>query len=173
MPEARSNPADDDSLQEAWDLFQAFLRRRGARVTETRRIVLRAALLRDDHFQADDLATELARGADRVSRGTVYRTLALLVQGDFLREIRDSDTHIHYERLFGRSAHEHMVCDQCGRFLEFDDPVLRERLADAAQRSDFQMRTHHITVFGRCRDCQRAGGNTKAEVATQRRREPE
>jgi Fur family ferric uptake transcriptional regulator len=159
MSPARRQTAPTEEILDAWKQFQEFLRSRGARITETRRIVLERALTREDHFRADELAAELAQGKDRVSRGTVYRTLALLVQVGFLREIRDSDTHVHYESTFGREHHEHMVCDDCGVFIEFADPRVGKQLDAACREKGFAQRTHRVIIFGRCAQCQ--GGDGK------------
>lgn len=139
---------------EAWEVFLAFLKARGDRITQTRRIVLEHALGRRDHFKADDLAGDLAEGTDRVSRGTVYRTLALLVQAGIVREIRDTDTHAHFEPVFDREHHEHMICDQCGKFIEFVYQGLAGHIERACTKQKFSQRVHRVVVFGVCRDCQ-------------------
>jgi Fur family ferric uptake transcriptional regulator len=159
MPPSSKQHNAPAGLAEAWQQFKEFLRQRGARVTETRRIVLERALQRGDHFRADQLAGDLAQGKDRVSRGTVYRTLALLVEIGFLREIRDSDTHVHYEPTFGREHHEHMVCDSCGAFVEFDDQRIGEQLKAACKEKGFQQRTHRVIIFGLCEACQAEASN--------------
>lgn len=149
----KSAPTPHPLLEDAWDEFRQFLKDRHARITETRRIVLEGALQRKDHFRADDLAADLTRGASRVSRGTVYRTLALLVQAGIVRELRDSDTHVHYEPVYGQSHHEHLICDSCGAFLEFEDPDLTRHIERACEEHDFQPRTHRVVIFGLCERC--------------------
>ncbi|NBB95591.1 MAG: transcriptional repressor [Planctomycetes bacterium] len=153
MSRSKQQTLSPEDLADAWQQFKTFLRERGARITETRRIVLERALQRADHFRADQLAGELAQGSDRVSRGTVYRTLALLVEIGLLREIRDTDTHVHYEATVGREHHEHMVCDGCGAFIEFDDARVGRQLAAACREKGFEQRTHRVVIFGRCRRC--------------------
>lgn len=147
------HPPADPLVDEAWRTFRQFLKSRGERVTEPRRIVLQRALTREDHYRADDLAAELAEGPDRVSRGTVYRTLALLCQAGIVREIRDSDTHVHYEAVFGRAHHEHLICDRCGRFVEFADDDLARHIDRACRKHDFLQRNHRVVVFGLCDRC--------------------
>ncbi len=144
----------DTLLQEAWDEFRSFIKRRGDRVTETRRIVLNRALQRGGHFQADELAQDLSRGAVRVSRGTVYRTLALLVEAELVREIRDRDTHVHYEPVYNRPHHEHMICESCGAFIEFDDAAIHSLIQKACDRMGFEQVSHRLVIFGVCKECQ-------------------
>jgi Fur family transcriptional regulator, ferric uptake regulator len=145
--------------RDAWETFVAFLRARpGARVTEARRRVLEAALRRHDHFRADDLASEVSSGAERVSRGTVYRTLALMVEAGLVREIRDADVHVHYEHVHGHAYHEHLICDRCGGFFEFEDKSLGERLEKVCRLHGFRHRAHRVVIFGVCRACLDAEG---------------
>ena len=141
------------SVDEAWPLFVDFLKKKDARVTQARKIVLTQVFSRHDHFCADDLAAELSSGLNHVSRGTVYRTLALLEEAGFVRVIRDTDVHAHYEHTFKHPNHEHMICDTCGEFIEFSDDALAERISKACQKQNFKERTHRIVVFGTCEKC--------------------
>lgn len=144
------------SVEEAWPLFVEFLKKKEARVTQARKIVLAQVFARHDHFCADDLASELSSGPNHVSRGTVYRTLALMEEAGFVRVIRDTDVHAHYEHTFKHPVHEHMICDVCGDFIEFSDDKLIQRIAQACSLHNFKERTHRIVVFGTCRTCQKA-----------------
>ena len=146
---------DQATTDQAWEHFVHYLKDRGDRVTTARRIVFGAVFARHDHFRADDLAGALASGANRVSRGTIYRTLALLVDAGLVRELHDDDTHAHYEHVFGHADHEHMVCRQCGRFVEFRDPVLSDRVERICRDHGFQRTSHRLVVFGTCDRCLR------------------
>ncbi len=143
------------SVDEAWPLFVDFLKKKQARVTQARKIVLRKVFSRHDHFCADDLAAELSSGLDHVSRGTVYRTLALMEEAGFVRVIRNTDGHAHYEHVFNHPNHEHMICDVCGEFIEFSDDRIAERIALACGQKNFAQRTYRIVVFGTCEACGR------------------
>ncbi|MFP4053086.1 MAG: Fur family transcriptional regulator [Phycisphaerae bacterium] len=143
----------DNPTERAWDAFVEFLRTHGSRVTDARRMVLEQAMARKDHFRADDLAADLSAGPSRVSRGTIYRTLALMVEAGLVREIRDTDVHAHYEWVFGRPEHEHMVCDVCGKFIEFSDPRICSAIRDACREQSFDCRSYRVMVFGICPSC--------------------
>ena len=146
----RRYPAADEG---AWHAFVAFLKQSGARVTSARRTVFDDVMSRHDHFRADDLAADLAKGPSRVSRGTVYRTLSLMVRGGFVRAIRDGDLHSHYEHVYGHGPHEHMVCEGCGAFVEFQAPEISRAIAARCREKAFTGRMHRLTVFGLCARC--------------------
>ena len=150
----------------AWAEFVAFLRANGARIPHARRVVLEHVLGRGDHFRADEIAKALSSGPSRVSRGTIYRTLALMVEAGLVREIRDTDVHAHYEWVFGLPDHEHMVCDECGEFIEFSDPRICSAIRDACREQSFDCRSYRVMVFGICPACRSRRGDGLSRGAT-------
>lgn len=146
---------EDDRARvgEAWEKFLARLTASGQRVTATRHIVFARVCELAAHFRADELAAELARGPNRVSRGSVYRTLAILVEAGLVREVRDWHRHVYYERAFGCPRHEHMICDHCGRFVEFSDPEMEARIEAVCKTNGFAKRMYRFVVFGTCDQC--------------------
>ncbi len=141
------------SVEEAWPLFVDFLKKKDARVTQARKIVLTQVFSRHDHFCADDLAAELSSGQNHVSRGTVYRTLALMEEAGLVRVIRDTDVHAHYEHTYNHPHHEHMICDKCGEFIEFCDDNIVELITQACKKNNFKERNHRVVIFGTCEKC--------------------
>jgi Fur family ferric uptake transcriptional regulator len=152
------SPNQQQSLTEqAWRQFVSFLKHQGDRVTRARRIVFESVFDRHDHFRADDLANDLSYGPNRVSRGTIYRTLALMSQAGLVREIRDADTHTHYEHTFGHEHHEHLLCRACGSFIEFRDDTIRARIDAICNEASFLGERHSLVISGLCKPCRMAG----------------
>ena len=151
-----------DITHQGWDKFVGFLKNRKARLTPARRIIFYAVFERHDHFSADELAAQLSAGSDRVSRGTVYRTLTLMVEAGMVREVRDSDNHAHFEHILGHEDHHHLVCRQCGRFIEFAGSVISGRIEQVCSENNFVQDWHSLVVFGWCEDCRRETGQGKA-----------
>ncbi len=118
-------------------------------------------MARHDHFRADDLAAQLLRDPHGVSRATIYRALALMVEAGLVRAVRDSDRHCHYEHVFGQARHEHMVCDGCGAFIEFSASEILRAIRKYCREQGFEARTHRVSIFGVCSAC--AKGRPDAE----------
>ena len=153
--ESKSPREKQETYEKAWREFVAALRERGDRVTHARQIVFTCIMERHDHFRADDLAIELARGPDRVSRGTVYRALALMENVGFVRTVRDADTRRFYEHTYGHGHHDHMICEICGGFIEFSDAAFHRTLEKNCRRHGFRPASHRIVVFGTCAKCRK------------------
>ncbi len=142
------------STEKAWVAFQVYLKKQGQRVTQPRRIICEYVFKNKGHFTADDLVRALSlAGPTRVSRGTIYQTLSLMVRADLLREIRETGRRVYYDRTFGFDDHEHLLCEQCGSFFEFLDPDIHDRITAICRKARFEQRVHRVTVMGTCRSC--------------------
>lgn len=121
----------DAELRERLD---DFIRRKGLRRTGQRELILKAAFSKDDHFTAEELFDRVRRSSTDISRATVYRTLGLLVEADLLREIDLGDNQTTYDPNFlDKPSHNHLVCIDCGRVVEFEDAHI-EHLTDCVTR---------------------------------------
>jgi Fur family transcriptional regulator, ferric uptake regulator len=102
--------------------LEDFIRRRGLRRTGQRDVIVREVFSKDDHFTAEELFERVRKTSADTSRATVYRTLGLLVEAELLREIDLGDDQTTYDPNFlDKPSHNHLVCIDCGRVVEFED----------------------------------------------------
>ncbi len=121
----------DQGIQER---LNDFIRRKGLRRTAQRDTIIKAAFSKDEHFTADELFERARKLDSETSRATVYRTLSLLVEAELLREIDIGDNQTTYDPNFlEKPYHNHLVCIDCGRVVEFEDSHL-EVLNDCVTR---------------------------------------
>jgi Fur family transcriptional regulator, ferric uptake regulator len=139
--------------------FREYLatRSRPQRFTDQQRDLVRHVFARHNHFDADNLLDDLKEVGLRVSRATVYRTLAKLVAAGLLRRL-ELGNRTFYEHDYGYPQHEHLVCERCGRIIEFQSPVLEAVIRDACGGQKFQSSGHTLIVRGTCVECNRAMG---------------
>lgn len=133
--------------------FERRLRERGLRITAERRRILDHAFRHFWHFDAEELLASLHREGSTVSRATVFRTLGRLVEAGVLRRHPLSDGRAFYEPALGREHHEHLICVECGKILEFVQEEI-ERLQDEVCRDhSFQPLSHTLQIYGTCEAC--------------------
>lgn len=136
--------------------FEEFLRERDLKLTPQRSRVFERAYETHDHFSAEEFyAWMRAEDGAKVSRATVYRTLALLVEGGFLEQLDAGGGETLYEHVVGHRHHDHLVCSSCGRIEEFLDEVVEERQEQIAARFGFTLDSHSLRLFGLCPTCRR------------------
>ncbi len=133
-----------------------YLREQGLRSTEARRRILAVALGMDDHFTADGLLEALREAGQRVSRASVYRTLALLVDGGFVESREFQRGHLTYEVMVGQDHHDHLICTGCEKIVEFENDEIERLQDDVASAHGFDLQSHSLRLYGRCADCRLA-----------------
>ncbi len=134
--------------------FEEFLQSRGKRITQQRRILVNQVFSRHEHFDADGLLADLAKSdeARNVSRPTVYRTLAELVDAGLLRKMVLANRSV-YEHDYGYPQHDHLHCQRCQRLIEFHSEELLKLRDAVAQEHQFRVTGHRLIVSGICNDC--------------------
>ena len=136
-------------------LFESYLSRRGLRLTPERRDLFDEIFRRHEHFEADELHFRLRRAGKKISRATVYRGLELLVDAGVVGRVRVGEEGYRYERLHAGEHHDHLICDGCGRIIEFFEPKI-ERLQDSVCAAHgFHAISHSHQIRGLCRECQK------------------
>lgn len=149
-----SGPVPPRARDTAAERFRAFLRASGLKYTQEREQVLREFFAVDHHFEAEELRSRMRQEGSRVSRATIYRTLDLLVQAGLARKVRLGTDHYYFEHILGRRQHEHMICLNCERVIEWYDEELESVLRRNLDRHDFAASRYNVQVFGTCADCQ-------------------
>ena len=134
--------------------FEEFLQSRGKRATRQRRIIVDRVFSRHEHFDADDLIDQLSDEvrARKVSRPTVYRTLAELVEAGLLRKM-SLDGRAVYEHDYGYPQHDHLHCQECGKLIEFQSDQIKEIREAVAREHRFRVLGHRLIINGLCADC--------------------
>ncbi|MCE9594769.1 MAG: transcriptional repressor [Planctomycetes bacterium] len=156
--------------------FEAFLKRRALKLTTQRRRIFDRAFETHEHFSAERLYRWLVdEPGTRVSRATVYRTLGLLVEGEFMHSLDAGRGELVYEHTAGHQHHDHMVCLSCGKIEEFVDPMIEELQLAACVRKGFELVDHDLRLLGYCKACRRTRSamGTPAADETARAATPE
>jgi Fur family ferric uptake transcriptional regulator len=138
--------------KQAEDIFRNFLKAGKNRITPERFEVLEAALEYDGHFGADDLYILMKNSNSGVSRATVYKTLELLAQCELLSKRNFGDNINRFESSFKRQVHDHLICVDCGRIIEFADPRIKQLPEQLSEELGFNFESYSFNIFGRCKD---------------------
>jgi Fur family ferric uptake transcriptional regulator len=134
-------------------VFRDFLASRDLKFTPERDVILQEVFQRHDHFEAEDLLDSIKKKGKGTSRATVYRTLELLVQCELLEVVDLGGNAHHYEHVLGHQHHDHFICEQCGRIIEFTHPPLEELKERVCEEMDFDGRSHTLKIVGICERC--------------------
>ena len=125
----------------------------GLRPTPQRQAVLDALSGVDDFRSAQEVHELLAGEGSGVGLATVYRTLDLLVESGLVRAHEFGEGFQRFEPRTAQADHEHLICEQCGKLVEFANERLERMLPVLADEQGFQHRRHRVEIYGVCRSC--------------------
>ncbi|WP_018869652.1 Fur family transcriptional regulator [Thioalkalivibrio sp. ALgr3] len=151
----RQHTTDDAAIQQALDEAERVCTRRGARLTEQRRRILEQILRTDGVIKAYDLIHALSSEDRSIKPPTVYRTLAFLLEQGLIHRIESLNGFVACSHPGERHESALMICDGCGRIIEFHTPdTASHALEAAAAETGFAIETRTVELHGLCRDCQ-------------------
>lgn len=129
------------------------LRSKGMRLTPQRELIMR--IFQEEangrHLSAEDVF-EIMRGKnEQISLATTYRTLRMLVEMGFLRELDFAESHKHYELIDPNDApHHHIICLNCNKTIEFEDDDINELGRKIAEKHGVEVLDMQFQIFAKC-----------------------
>ena len=144
----------NNKVQEAINIFTAYLESNRLRKTPERFAILTEIYERNDHFDAETLFVEMINKKIRVSRATVYNTLDLLVSCKLVTKHQFGTNTARYEKSHGAKQHDHVICVDCGKVVEFTAPHLNDVKQKMAEMLNFEISHHSLNLYGVCKGCQ-------------------
>ena len=136
------------------DKFRDTLHTNGMKCTPARLSMFEEIYSSSDHFDADEIYFRMRRDKKRVSRATVYRTLDILVDNGFVAKVNVGQNQVLFENTLAQKHHEHLVCTQCGKIIEFSDSSIEGQQEKVCKEFGFLPTKHNLIIFGLCNDCQ-------------------
>ena len=153
MNGATANDQDVEGLQEE---LTAYMERKGLRSTAQRRLVSEVFFRTGGHLSIDDMLALVRKQDPKVGYATVYRTLKLLVECGLANERQFDDTVTRFEVAHHDSHHDHLICLECKRIVEFEDDEIEALQVALAKRYGFTLVSHKHEMYGHCERCQAA-----------------
>ena len=144
-------------MQDSLRLFKDYLLQKGHKKTQQRLHILRAFLDFEGHCTAEELLSAARRQDPSVSQATVYRTLKLLCNAGLARELHFGDGMARFERrLNAAEHHDHLICERCGRTIEFFSAEIERLQEELARQHNFAPTRHRLYLYGVCPACRKA-----------------
>jgi Fur family ferric uptake transcriptional regulator len=131
--------------------LRKYLRENNLRFTTERVTILEEIFSFPSHFDAEQLFIHIRNKYNHVSRATVYRTLELLYQIGIIKRENLGKGYASYELDLNMPHHDHLICLECGRVVEFMDELIEKRQKEICEANDIIMMKHHLQIFGKCK----------------------
>jgi Fe2+ or Zn2+ uptake regulation protein len=147
------SPADK---QQRLDRFMAAHREGGLPVTIQRRAVFEAMLDHRDHPTAEQVYAVVRDDLPQISRMTVHRILGTFVSLGLLAKACHPGSAARYDPNLHQ--HHHLVCLDCGRIIDVEDPRLNKLPWPKVRPQEFTIQDYNVHFRGRCARCRQKAG---------------
>lgn len=134
-------------------MFASYLRQHRLRRGRRRQEVLAEFLSIERHVTADELRDALKRKGLGVGIATVHRCLELFASCGLARKLKVGNGRAYYEHDYGHAHHDHLICLDCGRTVEFCEPLIESLQEKAASAHGFLVKRHSLELYGSCSSC--------------------
>ncbi len=142
-----------ETIEEVKKIFSAYLEQKAQRKTVERFQILEEIYSRHDHFDAEVLYIDLKQKGLNVSRATVYNTLDLLISCDLIKKHQFGKNQSQYEKSYGYKQHDHILCVDCKKVVEFCDPRIQQIKSMMGDLLNFTITHHSLNLYGICGNC--------------------
>lgn len=143
-----------DKFEIERSIFLEHIQAAGLRRTSQRDLILEIFLSTEEHLTSEDLHGLVHKIDPTIGLTTVYRTLKLLTEAGLAREVRFGDNKTYYEHHYNHEHHDHMICTDCGKVIEFFSPDIEALQDEMASNFGFKPTHHSLRLWGLCAECQ-------------------
>ncbi len=135
--------------------------KRGLRNTDQRKLIIDTLFDSTEHLTIDQVLARVHKDDPRIGYATVYRTMKMLSESGIVHEHKFGDGFTRFELADEDAHHDHLICVECGKITEFEEPLIEELQDRIAARYGFQVHDHKHELYGVCKDCQTAAQSPK------------
>lgn len=133
--------------------FKALISGGGLKATKQRAEILHIFLNTPGHKNLSQIYARVAKVNPKIGYATVYRTLKLLTRLGLADKRKFADGETRYEPTAKGSHHDHLICLECGKIIEFENEAIENLQDSIAQRHHFKVFHHRMELYGQCADC--------------------
>ena len=128
---------------------QDAVKKAGLKATLPRMLILEVLAKTIDsevHLSAEDIYKDLLTSGDDVGLATVYRVLSQFESAGIVTRNNFEEGHSVYE-MTQDHHHDHMVCVDTGKTIEFHDPEIEKRQDDIAASHGYEIVDRSSVIF--------------------------
>lgn len=125
------------------------LRKAGLKVTLPRiKILQLLENAKDRHVSAEDVYKALLDSGEDVGLATVYRVLTQFEQAGLVERHNFDGGHAVFE-LDSGEHHDHMVCSETGKVIEFHNDKIEQLQEQIARELGYELTGHSLVLYGK------------------------
>ena len=121
------------------------------RMTPQRHAILEYLYGSMKHPTADEIYKALEGRFPNMSVATVYNNLRVFKEVGIVKELTYGDSSSRFDCV--TTDHYHVICQDCGKIVDFHYPGLDEVETLAEHVTGFKVHQHRMEIYGTCPSC--------------------
>ena len=129
------------------DKFLSALKAEQLKLTSQRIDIFEEVIYGEKHRECDQISKSLEGKGFNISKATIYRTLDILDKYDFVRTMDIGDGKVRYESKIDDPHHDHMICVETGKIIEFVSDEIEDIQDQIAEKHGYKIIKHIHQLF--------------------------
>ena len=135
------------------NVFETYLEKKGLKYTRERKGIYEKVQSLSNHFDGDGLYEILRKNGGGAARGTVFRTIPLLLESGVIQLSVGKGKGEFFERSSSKGHHDHMICIACGKVVEYHCEDIEKFQEKVCKRYGAELLFHDHKLYVRCASC--------------------
>lgn len=135
--------------------FEIFLEKKGLKYTRERKRIYEKVRALSEHFDGEKLYEIMRKEDDDIARGTVFRTIPLLLESGVIQLSVGKGKGEFFERSGVKGHHDHIVCVGCGKVIEYHREEIEQLQDKVCKKYDAELLFHDHKLYVRCAKCRK------------------
>ena len=127
----------------------------GLNYSDRRLLILEAFLGAPEHLTVKTIQEQLATMGHELDDDLIGETLDLLCRYGYAYKKEFEGQEIQYEHRHIGWHHDHLICAECGRVQEFNNPDIEALQRQIARSRHFTLLHHKMELYGICAGCRK------------------
>ena len=116
--------------------------------------ILKTLYFSTEHLTAEEISNKIKQNYNvSIGIATVYRAMKFLNDMKLVDLLEIGDGVVRYELNLSKH-HDHLICMSCGKIVEFTDDFIELNQIKIAEKNNFILKEHIMTIYGLCENCQ-------------------
>ncbi|MBP9023419.1 MAG: transcriptional repressor [Spirochaetes bacterium] len=142
-------------MSSAIEKFNEYVKNSGLKSSAQRNHILEIMESKHIHRTVEEIYDIVKKSNPEIGIATVYRTVKLLCEAGIAKEIHINHDVTRYEISSENSHHDHLICQNCGKFVEIESDTIEKEQAKIAAKYNFDLKDHCHILYGICGDCRK------------------
>jgi len=125
----------------------------GLRTSSQRNVILSIMGNDKKHYTIEEIYEIAKKSNPGIGIATIYRTIRLFCEAGIAREIHLINDITRYEVITDSRHHDHLMCVNCGAFVEIASDIIEKEQSRIAQNHGFELTNHNLILYGICKEC--------------------